>query len=377
MTRIVALGEIMARLSSPGHLRLGQCMPGELEVIFAGAEASVAMSIAHLGGDAAFVTALPDHAIADACVASVRSVGVDTRQILRTAAGRLGLYFLEAGINQRPAKVIYDREGSSIAITPPSAYDWEAIFASADWLVISGITPAISAVGAELTRVAVHEATIRGVQVLCDFNYRGKLWHWDPATPPRQLAVRTIAALMPSIDLFVAGSDEMAEILAVSSGVDAEPPSRDAPFAVVARRLAERFPRLAHVATTVRNSHSASRQEVGGLLLDVRNDRIHAAPRAGAIVDKSDEPASVADESRLSGGYLIEQIVDRIGTGDAFTAGLLFALTTPEWAAPERAIAFATAAYCLSHSVHGDFHFSTREEIEELVAGDTSGRVQR
>lgn len=365
MKRVVALGEIMARFSSPGFLRLGQCMPGKLEVLFAGAEASVAMSLAHLGAPASFVTALPEHAIADACVSTLRAVGVDTRHIVRTEQGRLGLYFLEAGANQRPAMVIYDRAGSSVAITPPQAYDWDAIFSDAQWLVLSGITSAISEVGKELNRVAVEQARARGVKILCDFNYRGKLWRWDPAVPPRELALRTVRELLPSLDLFVGGTDEICELLdqpPCPAAADGDP--RIA-FGDVAARLCDRFPRLAFVATTVRKSKSASRHQLGGMLWDARAAALHAAPGA------------VGPQGCWSDSYEIEQMVDRIGTGDAFTAGLLFGLITPELAEPPRAIAFATAAFCLAHSVYGDFHFSSREEIEALVAGDSSGRVQR
>lgn len=172
MSRVVTFGEIMARLATPGHRRFGQAMPGSLDVTFAGAEASVAGSIAYLGGEAAFVTALPDHALADACVAEVRSLGVDTRHILRTPDGRLGLYFLETGANQRPGNVIYDRAGSSVALTPADAYDWQAILEGAEWFVVSGITPAISRHAAEATATALREASRRGVKVAIDMNYR-------------------------------------------------------------------------------------------------------------------------------------------------------------------------------------------------------------
>lgn len=371
MSRIVALGEIMARFSSPGYLRLGQCMPGSLEVLFAGAEASVAMSIAHLGGAASFVTALPEHAIADACIATLRAVGVDTHQIVRTPNGRLGLYFLEAGVNQRPAQVIYDREGSAVAVTPPAAYDWDEIFSDAEWLVLSGITPAISANGRDLTRVAIEQAVGRGVQVLLDFNYRGKLWHWESTSSPRELAIRTIAELLPSLDLLVAGTDELAELLgtgAPSRGSEADP--RQA-FGDLSAELSRRFPRLRRIASTVRRTRSASKHQLGGMLWEASSGKVHSAPQPVP------SPSDAETASGWRGGYEIEQMVDRIGTGDAFTAGLLFGLTTPGWSEPDRAIAFATAAFCLAHSVYGDFHFSTRAEIESLVAGDTSGRVQR
>ncbi len=362
MSRIVAFGEIMARFSSPGFRRFAQCMPGSLDVLFAGAEASVAMSIAHLGGQAVFVTALPQHAIADACVATLRSVGIDTSQIVRTDQGRLGLYFLEAGVNQRPSQVIYDREGASIAVLPADIYDWDAIFQDADWLVVSGITPALSATAAQVTQTALAEATRRGVRVLCDMNYRAKLWRWDRSCTPRQLAIKTLREMLPSVDLFIAGSDEIEELLGEPVQVAASDADDPAPrFAAAASRLAAQYPRLERVASTIRRSHSASTQSVGGMLFEKQTADVFTAPRAGEVF----EP------------YRVSQMVDRIGTGDAFTAALLFALTTAELASPQRAIAFAAAAFCLSHSIDGDFNYSTRAEIEALTAGDQSGRVQR
>lgn len=363
MSRVVAFGEIMARFSSPGFRRLSQCMPGKLDVIFAGAEASVAMSLANLGGRAAFVTALPDHAIADACLATLRGAGVDTRHIIRTASGRLGLYFLEAGVNQRPSQVIYDREGSAIAITPAHAYDWDAVFADTDWLVVSGITPALSRCAAEVTQTALAEAASRGVRVLCDLNYRGKLWRWDPRHAPRQLAIMTIREMLPAVDLFIAGADEIGELLGDPEAHNLEDGSGGprAGFAELARRLAERYPRLERVASTVRQSSSASVHDVGGMLFDVPTGELHTAP----LADGNFSP------------YRIGQMVDRIGTGDAFTAALLFALTTPDLSHPRCAIEFATAAFCLAHSIDGDFNCSSRGEIAALMAGDASGRVQR
>ncbi|HBJ36850.1 MAG TPA: sugar kinase [Planctomycetaceae bacterium] len=371
MKRIVAMGEIMGRFSPPGYQRFGQCMPGSLDILFAGAEASVAMSIAHLGGDAAFVTALPDHSIADACIAAVRAVGVDTRHIVRTRDGRLGLYFLEAGVNQRPGKVIYDREGSSIAITPPQAYDWDAILEGADWLVISGITPAISRNGLDVAMAAVDAATKHRVRVLCDFNYRGKLWHWSPPTPPRKLAIESIRLLLPKVDLLIAGTDEILELIGdekISESHHHEI-APETSFAEAATNLSTRFPNLAQIASTYRRTASASRHELGGMLWGRSTDsqppdQVHWAPE-------------LRDDATANQTYAIEHVVDRIGTGDAFTAGLLFALTTPELSDPKRAIAFATAAFCLSHSIAGDFNFTNRQEIEELLAGDSSGRVQR
>lgn len=349
MSRVVAFGEIMGRLATPGFKRFQQAMPGSLDVTFAGAEASIAASIAYLGGDAAFVTALPAHAIADACVADLRSLNVDTRHILRTAQSRLGLYFLEAGANQRPGNVIYDREGSAIAITPASAYDWPAILDGAEWFVISGITPAISRNAAEVARTALREATQRGVKVACDMNYRSKLWQWEPPLPPRELATRTMRELMPLVDLFIGGRED-AEAMLGLSGTDS--------LEALARELARQFPRIQRVAMTLREGLSATHNNFGGLLYDKPTDQVSHAPEPGRL-------------------YPITDIVDRLGAGDAFTAGLIHALMTPELSAPQTALRFATAAGCLAHSIEGDFNYSSREEIEALMNGAAAGRVKR
>lgn len=407
MTRIVALGEIMGRLSPAGFQRWEQCLPGSLQVLFAGAEASVAMSIAHLGGDAAMVTALPDHQLGDACLAAIRARGVDTRHILRRRQGRLGLYFLEAGVNQRPGKVIYDREGSAMAITPPEAYDWDAILDGADWLVLSGITSAISRNGHAVALAAAEAAQRYGIPLLLDFNYRGKLWQWGGSIEPRRLAIESLRQLLPAVGLLVAGAEEIREL----AGVDSDPPASDATlptstatvaagaattpagaatppaaaaesFAAAAAQLQQRYPNILRLASTYRWARSASQQRLGGMLCS--GGKLYWAPRSTApsptaAVPPVAAPSSVAVATG-SGGlgiYDIEQVVDRIGTGDAFTAALLFALTTAELADPQGAIEFATAAFCLAHSIEGDFHCSRREEIEALLAGGGAGRVQR
>jgi 2-dehydro-3-deoxygluconokinase len=349
MSRVVTFGEIMARLAAPGFKRFQQAMPGTLDVTFAGAEASIAASIAYLGGDAAFVTALPEHAIADACVANLRSLGVNTRHILRTQQGRLGLYFLETGVNQRPGNVIYDREGSAIAITPATDYDWSAIFDGAEWFIVSGITPAISRNAADVTLIALREASQLGVKVAIDMNYRSKLWQWEPSLPPRELATRTMRDLLPFADLFIGGREDAEAMLGIQGS-----PSLDE----LARQISQLFPRISRVAMTVREGISATHNNFGGLLLDKATDQVCHAPENGQL-------------------YPITNIVDRLGAGDAFTAGLIFALTNPDLDAPQSAIAFATAAGCLAHSIEGDFNFSTREEIAALVGGDSAGRVKR
>lgn len=351
MGRIVTFGEIMGRLAAPGFHRFQQAMPGAVEVTFAGAEANAAVSIALFGGAASFVTALPDHAIADACVAALRGLGVDTRHILRTEEGRLGLFFLENGVNQRPGQVIYDREGSAVSITPPDAYDWEVIFEGAEWLLISGITPALSRNAAEVTAAAMNEASARGVKIACDMNYRSKLWRWEPGLSPRALATRTMRELLPLADLFVGGREDAVEVLGLESGGGES-------LEALAGQIAARYPRIRRVAMSRRETLSANHHHWSGLLYEAALGQAFHAPSQ-------------------DGHHAITHIVDRLGGGDAFTAGLLFALTTPELNAPPQAIAFATAASCLAHSIQGDFNFSTRAEVEALMAGENSGRVRR
>lgn len=359
MNRVVSFGEIMGRLATPGFKRFQQTMPGPVELTFAGAEASVAASIAYLGGDAAFVTALPKNALADACIANLRSLGVDTREILRTTAGRLGLYFLETGANQRPGNVIYDREGAAVSLAPPEAYDWERILAHASWLVLSGITPALSRNAAAVTQVALHTAGKCGVPVAFDLNYRNKLWRWDPPLEPRQLATRTLRELMPGISLLIGGREDTRELLGLSPAQKRE--SSFESDLELGREVVAQFPKVARVALTLREGVSASHQNWGGLLYEAATDQIFYAPLEGGRYHP----------------YAITDIVDRLGGGDAFTAGLLFALGTPELADPQTAVSFAVAASCLSHSIEGDFNYSTRDEIQALMGGATSGRVNR
>jgi 2-dehydro-3-deoxygluconokinase len=343
MSRVVTFGEIMARIATPGFARFQQAMPGSVNVTFAGAEASIAASLAYLGIDAAFVSALPQHAIADACIADLRSLGVETKHILRTLEGRLGIYFLEHGANQRGGNVIYDRDGSSVAITPASAYNWEAIFTGCEWFIISGITPAISRNAAEVALIAVQEAARRQIKVVCDMNYRTKLWRWDSPLSARELATRTMKTLMPFVNVFVGGASDATAMLSVESTGD---------HRALAVQIVEQFPNLMHVAMTVRDGSSATMQCFGGTLYEAATETLHKAPP-----------------------YPITHVVDRLGAGDAFTAGLVFSFLQNSTA--PSAISFATAAGCLAHSIEGDYNYSTREEIEALMQGDGGGRVSR
>ncbi|HRJ73408.1 MAG TPA: sugar kinase [Terrimicrobiaceae bacterium] len=363
MKTIVTFGEVMGRLAPAGFLRFRQSLPGPLDLTFGGAEANVAASVAQLGGRARFVTALPQNAIADACVGVFTGLGVDTSCILRTKKGRLGLYFLESGANQRPSNVIYDRSHSSVSVTAAAEYDWEKIFADAVWLHWTGITPALSQTSAEAVLYASQEAKSRGLAVSCDLNFRKKLWNWESGTDPRALAEKTMRGILPHVDLVIANEEDAADVLGihaahtdVSSGKLAVGHYPD-----VAREIVRQFPNLSRVAITLRESLSASHNNWGAMLYDAATDTPHFAPLSDGKYD----------------AYQIRNIVDRVGGGDSFGAGLIFALNTPELAEPARAIAFAVAASCLAHSVVGDINYSSRAEVESLMGGSASGRVVR
>lgn len=362
MKTIVTFGEIMGRLASPENLRLRQTRI--LEVTYAGAEASVAASICNFGGKARYVTAIPKHALAEATMDSVRAVGIDTSYIIRTDEGRLGLYFLETGANQRPSNVIYDRADSAISITPAKDYDWENIFKDAQWLHLSGITPALSKIAAEATLVAAQKAKAAGTMVSIDLNFRGKLWNWETSKKPRELAQETMRSILPFIDLVVGNEEDCHDVLGIRAGdTDVHSGALDtARYPDVARQLVKQFPNVSKVAITLRESLSASHNNWGAVLYDAASDAPHFAP---------------LDEDGNYRPYQIKNIVDRVGGGDSFAGGLIFALTTPALSAPEIAVKYAVAASCLKHSIKGDFNYSTRSEVEALMGGSGSGRVVR
>lgn len=362
MKYVVTFGEIMCRLASPANLRLRQTR--ELEVTYAGAEASVAASICNFGGKARYVTALPKHALAEATMDTVRAVGIDTSCILRTDEGRLGLYFLETGANQRPSNVIYDRADSAIAITPADAYDWDSIFAGATWLHLSGITPALSKNAAEATLVAAQKAKAAGVTVSCDLNFRKKLWKWDSSKSSQELAEETMRKLLPFLDVVIANEEDCSDVLGIHAA-DTDVHSgtlNTARYPDVARQVVEQFPNVSKVAITLRESLSATHNNWGAMLYDAESDTPVFAP---------------LDSSGNYQSYEIKNIVDRVGGGDSFAGGLIFALTNEELSEPQTAVKYAVAASCLKHSIKGDFNFSTRQEVEALMGGSASGRVVR
>lgn len=359
MKTVVTFGEILGRLATRRKLRFRQSVPGAFDLTVGGAEANVAASIALLGGKARMASILPKQALADGCISLLAGIGVDVTGIERSENGRLGLYFLESGANHRGGQVIYDREQSTFSLTPASAYRWDELLCDAGWLHISGVTPALSEAAAEASERAMIEAKARGVRVSFDLNFRSKLWKWDTSLEPWQLAQKVLPRLMPYVDLFIANGGQAADLFDVRpAGCESE----ELAFALypeVARSLVARFPNLSHIAFTWRESRSALHHRLGALFYDAGSESFVIAPnREGTF-----EP------------YVIENMVDRVGGGDAFSGALLMALSTPELSS--MAVSFAVAASCLSHSILGDLNYVTRAEVEALMRGSGAGRVAR
>lgn len=364
MTRIVTFGEIMARMAPSGLLRLRQVLPGSLDVTFAGAEANVASSLALLNCRSDFVTALPEGPLTAACLGNLRSLNVGVQHIRITNEGRFGIYFVEMGANQRPSRVFYDRDHSAISQAQVGDFDWDVILQDATWLHLTGITPALSRSAAAVTIQAAKSARAMGVSVSCDVNFRSKLWRWDSARAPEVLAGDTLGELMPLVDLLMASEDDF-RLVGVTAPDDANNATRrstNSPDRALkmARLMAQAFPNLRMIATTLRECISASHNNWAAVLLDTKTDREYRAPMQSGHFQP----------------YEIRSIVDRVGSGDAFDAGLLFGLTHPDFCL-QSTLEFATAASCLSHSVSGDCNFASRSEIEDLVNGARSGRVVR
>jgi 2-dehydro-3-deoxygluconokinase len=341
-TTVATFGEIMLRLKAPAFERLLQSPM--LEATFGGGEANVAVSLASYGLDARFVTVVPANPIGDACLAELRRRNVDTRCIRRNG-DRLGVYFLEAGANQRPSKVVYDRTGSAISQAQTGDIDWDDAFDGAGWFHVSGITPALSQGAAELSIEAVKTAKQRGLTVSCDLNYRKKLWNYGKGP------AEVMTQIIPYVDVAIGNEEDYQKSLGVELEADVEGGSLDRDrYADMAERVLEDTPSLTRVAVTLRESHSASHNGWSAML----------AGREGV---------------RFSKTYEITHIVDRVGAGDSFAAGLIYGLTSLE--TDEDALEFATAASCLKHSVPGDFALLSVAEVAALAGGEASGRVQR
>ncbi|MFP6764311.1 MAG: sugar kinase [Planctomycetaceae bacterium] len=362
--RVVTFGEVMLRLCPEEHLRVPQVLPGRLEATFGGGELNVAVSIAYQGGQSAFLTALPDNPITDALLQEAGKLGVDSSLVRRIPDGRFGIYFVETGANQRGGAVIYDRSDSSISLADPSVYDFEQAFEGAGWFHLTGITPAISQRAAESARAALEAARSAGLTVSCDLNFRKKLWRWDQSVAAVDLCRRTMAGLMPWIDVVIANEEDADLCLGISepsSDVHSGEIHTDG-YRAVAERIVEQYPNVSKVAITLRESLSASHNNWGAMLFDADDSAAHFAP---------------LNSTGTYSPYEIRNIVDRVGAGDSFAGGLIFALNTPELSDSATALRYAVAASCLKHSIKGDFNYSTRLEIEALMGGSGSGRVQR
>ena len=341
MKMIVTFGELMLRLKSPDRERLFQSP--FLEASFGGGEANVAVSLSLLGMGAVFVSALSNDAVGEAALRSLRSFGVDTTHVKR-ASERTGIYFLETGADQRASQVVYDRAGSAASSMKSGDFDWPDIFADADWFHVSGITPALSRSAADATIEAAAAAKAAGAKVSVDLNFRKKLWNYGAKAPD------VMGRLAELADVLIANEEDLQLGLGISpAGLSTGRVGADA-YRALAEAARERYPGIGVVAVTLRESKSADRNGWSAVLLG-------------------------SSGFRVSRAYELEDIVDRVGGGDSFAAGLIFGLL--EYADEARALEFAVAASALKHTIPGDFNLATREEIERLVAGDRSGRVNR
>ena len=342
MAEFLTFGEIMLRLKTPGHERFFQSPT--FEATFGGGEANVAIALANFGLDAGFVSALPANDIGESAVREMRRFGVDTTHINRSG-DRVGIYYLEAGANQRPSKVVYDRAGSSICEAQPGSFDWTKIFAGAKWLHITGITPALSESAATLSLEAVAAAKDAGVTVSCDFNFRGKLWQWGKSAP------EVMRKLVTYVDVGIANEEDCQKSLGITVDVDVESGELDtAKYEALSAKVLEEYPQMSVIAITLRESYSANFNGWSACLRE-----------AGGF--------------RLSRRYEITDIVDRVGGGDSFASALIYGLNAFE--DRQQALEFAVAASCLKHSIPGDLNRVSVLEVENLLGGDASGRVQR
>lgn len=361
--RIVTFGEIMLRLSPHTHERLFQSPV--LETTFGGSEANVAASLAIFGCNSAFVTALPDNPIGQAASRFLSAFGVDVRAVKKNA--RMGIYFNEMGACQRPSKVIYDRDMSAAATTKSEEYNFARLLTGASWFHVSGVTPAISQIAADSALAAVRAAKDAGLTVSLDLNYRAKLWQYGKSNVDvmREMAKYADVIIANEEDiqknLGIALVDKNAQMRGVNpSGAETQremamrmsqtKADKLSPYKVLCREVKRQFPNVARVAVTLRESVSA---DVNGW---------------SAVMDGT-------GGFFISRRYELSRIVDRLGAGDSFAAGLIFALIN--YADEEKALEFAAAASCLKHSIPGDFNLSTKEEVEFLMAGNGNGRIQR
>lgn len=340
--RVVTFGEIMIRLQPFNHERFVQA--SSLEFTFGGAEANVAVSLANYGVDAAFVTKLPAHAIGQSAVNNLRRFGVDTSLITR-GGDRVGIYWNEKGAAQRGSVCIYDRAHSAIQEATTADFDWDAIFEGADWFHFTGITPALGENVVEICREACKAAKAKGIKISCDLNYRSKLWS-------REQARTVMTELCQYVDIIVSNEEDAKDvfgIVAADTDIAAGNINREG-YCSVAKQMAQQFG-FEKVGITLRESYGASDNGWSGMVYD-----------------------AAADEFYFGKRYDVH-IVDRVGGGDSFSAGLIYCLLNGK--DTQTAVNFATAASALKHSIEGDYNMMTVAEVEKVAGGDASGRIQR
>jgi len=340
--RVLTFGEILLRLEAPGYTKLFQ--KDSLNASFCGGEANVAVSLAIFGLESEFVTKLPENDVSKAALNSMRYFGVNTKKVV-FGDGRVGLYYLEKGASQRPSKVIYDRAYSAISMAKREDFDWDNIFENVKWFHWSGINPALSEEMAVICMDACKSAKAKGIIVSCDLNYREKLWTSEKAK-------RIMTKLMPYVDVCIANEEDADKMLGIkSTGTDVINGILDKEgYKEVATKICANYG-CKKVAITLRESYSASRNGWSAMLYD-----------------------SETNDFFYSKKYDI-QIVDRVGGGDSFSAGIIYSLITEK--SSQDVIEFATAASCLKHTLEGDYNRTTVEEVEKLIKSGGNGRVQR
>jgi len=341
---VCCFGEIMLRLSPPGYQRFAQVH--SFDATYGGGEANVIASLAKFGVPARYITRLPANELGDACIMFLRQYGIDTSQIIR-GGERIGIYFIENGAMQRASNVIYDRSYSSMATIKPGMIDWKAALAEAAWFHWTGITPAIGGGPAEVCSEGIQKAKELGIKISCDLNYRAKLWKWG------KTALEIMEQLVKECDLLICNEEDAENIFGIKAdGADWKSGAvKGAKYRPVAEKLINRFPNLKLVAITLRGSLNANHNTWAGLLFD-------------------------GYEIYISEVFQLTHIVDRVGGGDAFAAGLIYGLIEFQQN-PQRALDFAVAASCLKHSIWGDINLVTRNEVDNLISGEASGRVSR
>ena len=340
MKKVITFGELMLRLAPENYLRFVQSE--KYEATFGGAEANVAVSLANYGIDASFVSKLPTHEIGQSAVNSLRKFGVNTDKIVR-GGERVGIYYCEKGASQRPSKVIYDRAYSAIAMAKREDFNWDEIFDGATWFHFTGITPALSDEVAEICKIACQKAKEKGISISCDLNFRKKLWS-------KEKAGKVMGELCEYIDYCIANEEDAKDVFGIeadNTDIYGGKLDRDG-YISVAEKLTSRFG-FKGVAITLRESKSANDNDWSGMLY-------------------------TDGKAYFSKKYSIH-IVDRVGGGDSFGAGLIYSLLSDYDG--QSAIEFAVAASCLKHSIEGDYNLVSVAEVKNLAGGDASGRVQR